>query len=125
MINFFKLVAILFFLSDNYVNLSNLYVNLSDNYVNPSDPHVDPSDNHANLSDIFVDLYGIMMKSKWQLVALTRFDDKMLSLYSHYDYFLTSQHKDLTSQEDYPTSRYQDLTSRHSYLTSGGRSMPP
>ena len=77
MIIFFKLVAILFFLLNNYVNLSDLYVDSSDDYV--------------NLSDIYVDLYRIMMTSKWQLVALTRFDNKMLSLYSHYGYFLKSQ----------------------------------
>ena len=79
MIIFFKLVAILFFLSDNYVNLSDLYVDLTDNYVNLSDLYVDLSDDYVNLSDIYVDLYDILMTSKWQFVALTRLDNKILS----------------------------------------------
>ena len=79
MIIFFKLVTILFFLSDNYVNLSDRNVDLSNKYVNLSDLYFDLSDDYVNLSDIYVDLYDIMMPNKWQLVALTRFNNKILS----------------------------------------------
>ena len=59
-------------LSDNYVDLSDLYVDLSDHYV-------DLSENYADLSDNDVDFSDIELTSRWQLLALTLFNNKIFS----------------------------------------------
>ena len=49
------------------------------NYVDLSDHYVDLSENYVDLSDNDVDLSDIKLKSKWQLVALTGYENKIFS----------------------------------------------
>ena len=66
-------------LSDDYVDLSDLYVVLSDLYVDLSDHYVDLSENYVDLSDNDVDLSDFKLTSRWQLVSLTRYKNKIFS----------------------------------------------
>ena len=52
---------------------------LSDNYVDLSDHYVDLSENYVDLSDNDVDLSDIKLTSKWQLVSLTGYENKIIS----------------------------------------------
>ena len=63
-----------------------------------SDHYVDLKENYVNLSDNNVDLSDIKMTSRWQLVALTGSENKILYLATSCEIFLTSRHNDLTSQ---------------------------
>ena len=63
----------------NYVDLSDYYVDLSENNVDLSENNVDLSDNDVDLSDKDVDLSGNKLTSRWQLVALTGYEDQIFS----------------------------------------------
>ena len=65
-------------------------MDLSDHYVVLSENYADLSDNDVYLSDN-------KLTFRWQLVALTRYKNKILS-FSCDDIFLTSRHNDLTSR---------------------------
>ena len=54
------------------MDLSDHYVDLSKNYVDLSNNDVDLSGNDVHLSDI-------KLTSKWQLVALTGYENKIFS----------------------------------------------
>ena len=55
-----------------YHHLSDLYVDLSDHYDGLSENYVDMSDNDVDLSDI-------KLTCRWQLVALTRYKNKIFT----------------------------------------------
>ena len=57
------------------------------------------------------------------LEALTRYKNEIASSYD--DFFLKSQHHELTSRHKEVTNQHKDLTGRHNYLTCDGRNMPP
>ena len=58
---------------NNYVDLSDHYVDLSVIFFNLSDH------NDVNLSDNDVDLSDIKLRSRWLLVALTGYENKIFS----------------------------------------------
>ena len=62
------------YLLDNYVDLPDLYVDSSVIYVDLSDNDVDFSDNDVDLSDI-------NLTSRWQLMGLPRYKNKIFSYY--------------------------------------------
>ena len=55
---------------------------LFSNYVDLSDHNVDLSENYVDLLDNDVNLSNIELTSRWQLVALTRYKNKIFSYYS-------------------------------------------
>ena len=50
---------------------------MSDHYVDLSENYVDLSDNDVDLSDNDCDLLDIKLTSRWQLVALTGYENKI------------------------------------------------
>ena len=63
-------------LFSKYVDLSDHYVDL---YVDLADHYVDLSEIYVDLSDYDVDLSDIRLTSRWQLVALTGYENKIFS----------------------------------------------
>ena len=50
---------------------------MSDHYVDLSENYVDLSDNGVDLSDNDVELSDIKLTSRWQLVVLTGYENKI------------------------------------------------
>ena len=49
------------------------------NYVDFSDHYIDSTDNCVDMSNNDIDLSEIKLTNRWQLEALTRYENKMLS----------------------------------------------